>query len=250
MRHRPIIVILALALSCCGSPSEEPAPVAVPGAAAWPEPVGGPSFEPRAPGPGVNRSEEERAAWLDVENGGTLLLKVQDAESGAPIPDCNYYAFKHTLTRDRVDRHLSPRISHTPGAERPDGIYRYRLGRGWHRLRIVAAGYRNTWTPVFEIRRGEETRVALLMKRSNRLVVTVLDEKGEPLEEGALALGAPPGFKGSMVIRQGRGEQQVDVDELTIEVGTVFLEEYAVQRIPVTLEPGQITEIEIRLTRR
>ena len=103
---------------------------------------------------------------------------------------------------------------------------------------------------IFEIRPGEETRLAIIMMPSNKIVVTILDENGEPLPRGAVLLTSDLGLRSSMVITKGLGEGLVPVDEVVVEVGTTFLQEYVVQRVPISLEAGGTTEVEIRLTRR
>lgn len=251
-----IVVVLVLAallpVSCSRSPSGEPA--AEPGDSTavdgWPEPVRGPAFAPDLTGPIENPTPEESAAWKDPARGGTLLVKVADATTGDPVASCNYHAFRHALTRGKVDRHLSPRVTRRGIEDHADGIHPFSLGRGFWRLRLTSPSYRNTWTPIFEIRPGEETRLSILMAPANRLVVTVLDETGGPLADGAVLLRSEEGLRAAMHIANGRAERLVDVDRLTIEIGSTFLEEYAVQRVPVTLQAGGTTEVEIRLRRR
>ena len=132
----------------------------------------------------------------------------------------------------------------------PDGIFRFPLGPGWYRLRLTSSTYRHTWTPIFEVRPGEETRLAILMKPANRIRVVVLDPDGKPISRGAVLLRSKLGLRASLVLTAGVGERHVDVDELVVEIGTVFLKEYAEQHVPVSLDPGGTTVVEIRLTQR
>ncbi len=59
----------------------------------------------------------------------------------------------------------------------------------------------------------------------------------------------PPLGRGSDVVVSAVGEDLVDVDELKIEVGRVFMDEYGRQSVPVKLERGKLTEVTIHLKR-
>lgn len=246
-----LVTLFTFTFSCSdGPPVEEGPPDVTAEESAWPAPQRGPAYAPAGTGSRMNSTDEEKAAWRDASTGGTLLLRLTDAGSGKPIPKCNFGAFKHSLDHELVDRKNSPRITRRGVEDRPDGVHSIPLGRGFYRLRLSSPTYRWTWTPIFEIRPGEDTRLAIEMLPANRLVATVLDERGEPLARGALSLKSEEGLNGTMVIENGRGETLVYVDQLTIEVGTVFLTEYAPQRLPVSLEPGVTARVEIRLERR
>ena len=100
--------------------------------------------------------------------------------------------------------------------------------------------------PVFRIDEGKETALEMIMRTANRLRVTVLDEEGRPIPEGGVGLRGK-GFRAGMHIANGVGERLVPVDEITVEVGTVFLKEYAPQSVTVPLTEGVLNEVTIRL---
>ena len=254
MRTATITLVLAtaLAVACSDRHAETPdsGPPASPAPTdGWPEPVGGPAYAPDGYGSRLNSTEEEEAVRRDASACGRLLVKLTDDAGGEPMAKCNFGAFKYSLQRGLVDRKNSPRVTRRGAEDHPDGIHPFTLSRGFYRLRLTSPTYRNTWTPIFEIHPGEETRLAIRMMLASRIVVTVLDENGEPLAKGAVMLRSKEGMRASLVIKNGRGERLVDVDELFVEVGTTFLKEYAVQRVPVSLTAGGTTEVEVCLTR-
>lgn len=196
----------------------------------------------------ANRTEEQRRAWTQCLNPGWLDLSVRDVETGEPVTDADYYALRFALEERRVGPQPPVMVSHSPRAESKDGRYRWKLAEGWHQIRISADGYRNTWTPVFRIEKGKRTSLEIEMRKANRLKVIVLDENGEPIEEGGVHLSGD-GYRGGMHIANGVGERLLPVDEITVTVGDVFLEDYAFQEVTVPLKPDIVNEVTIRLRR-
>lgn len=195
----------------------------------------------------VNWTDAEQEALRTVARPGWLVLRARAAGSGEPVTDCAYYSLRFAFEKRRVAPKLCMKIS--PGGPprvRPDGRYRWKLAAGWHQLRLSADGFRPTWTPVFQIREGEETALKMDIRPTNRLRVRVFDENGEPLEDGAVLLDGKR-YRSTMHIENGVGEGEVDVDEVTVSVGRVFLEEYAPQSVTVSLTPGEWNEVTIRL---
>jgi hypothetical protein len=241
LRVVPVIVVVLFLSACSSEPSAGPTPEDGPAADVSGEAS---ANEP----PGENREDEEKRAWRECRNPGWLDLSVRDVETGVPVKDADYHALKFAFEKDRVEPQFSARISHSPAAESETGRYRWKLAAGWHQIRIDADGYRNKWTPVFRIEKGKETSLEIEMRKANRLKVIVLDEKGEPIEEGGVHL-IGDGYRAGMHIAKGVGERLVPVDEIAVTVGDIFLEDYAFQKVSVPLKPGIVNEVTIRLRR-
>jgi len=211
-----------------------------------------PSAPPREDVPysgDLNWTPEESAAWRATARPGWLVLHVTLAGTGEPVTDCTYSGVRFAFDKRRVPRKPFMMVDRFgPRPATPDGRYRWKMAAGWHQVRLGGRGIRKTWTPVFEIREGEETRLELAVKQTNRLRVRVFDEQGKPLEEGGVSLDGD-GFRAGMHISKGIGEMEVDVDEVTVSVGRIFLEEYARQSVTIPLKPGEWNEVTIRLRR-
>ena len=196
----------------------------------------------------ANWTDAEQAAWASPENRGALVLTVRDAETGAPVTDCDYHSARFAFERRLVEPHPPMMID---GPARPGsaaGRYRWDLAAGWHQLRVDANGYRNAWTPVFRIQAGKETALDLAMRTANRLKVVLLDENGAPVADGGVLLTGKD-YRGGMHIADGVGERLIPADEITVTVGDVFMEDYARETVTVPLRPGIVNEVTIRLRR-
>jgi hypothetical protein len=241
-----IVLILTLA-GCAGDPGAE-APGDAPDGQAWTF-VAPPEQPPaRPPGGFVNLTPEEDKALFDRSALGHLDLEVRDAETGAPVRDWSYHRVRFALDEATVDAHIHIQVDSFEREETPTGRNRVPLGAGWYRLGLAANGYRRTWTPRFRIEKEKDTSIAMTMLKANRLRVHVLDEHGDALAEGTVLLVGET-LRSALLIKDGVGERLVDIDEVRIEVGRVFMEDYARQSVPVTLERGKLNEVTIRLKR-
>ncbi len=236
MTRIAVLFALVLAVSACAG---EPAP-----APKSDEPV--PKSAEPAKIDSANKTKQERAAWRETRNPGWLVLTVKDVETGEPVMDADYHALKFAFDEARVEPQFSARISHTPAKGSATGRYRWKLAEGWHQIRIDATGYRNKWTPVFRIDRGQEATLEIEMRKSNLLKVILLDENGKPVEEGGVFLTGRD-FRAGMHIENGVGERPVPVDEITVSLDPSHLEVYAPQSVTVPLKPGIQNVVTIRL---
>jgi len=197
----------------------------------------------------VNWTDEESEALSTNLKPGWLVLTVRDAATGEPIPDSYYYGMKFAFEKRLVGRHLHREVDffgRRPPV--PDGVYRWKLASGWHQLRLEADDHWRTWTPVFQIEEGVETKLTVDLHANVRLKVTVIDADGSPLKEGWVTVEMNE-LRGSIQIENGVGELWVEDDEVTLSVGKRNLKDYQEQSIAMKLTPGIVNEATITLTK-
>ena len=239
-----IRTIAALALLCILLPacSGEPPPEVPPELAAKEAPATEevPKF--------VNWTEEESAAWRSGAKPGTLVLTVRDSATGEPITDSHYYGMKFAFEKRLVAPHPHIEVDSFKKHYSEDGVYRYEFASGWHQLRLEADDHWRTWTPVFRIEEGKETKLTVDLHANVRLKVTVIDADGSPLKDGWVTVRMNT-LLGSVHIENGVGELWIEDDEVTLSVGKMNLEDYQEQSITMKLTPGIVNEATITLTK-
>jgi hypothetical protein len=237
---RTIAALLLLCLllpACQDAPPEappQPDPEAVPGEEEVPE------F--------VNWTEEETEAWRSNAKPGWLVITVRDAATGEPVTDSHYYGMKFAFDKRLVEAHPHIEVDSFKAHFSEDGVYRYKFASGWHQLRLEADDHWRTWTPVFQIEEGQETKLTVGLHANVRLRVTVTDADGSPLKDGRVTVRMNT-LRGSVHIENGVGELWIEDDEVTLSVGRMNLEEYQEQSITMKLTPGVVNEASITLTR-
>ncbi|MCU0728256.1 MAG: hypothetical protein MUE73_21115 [Planctomycetes bacterium] len=220
-----------------------------------PKPAAGPvSADPVADVSSIaNWTEEESLAFRTDVKPGWLALSAKDVETGEPVRDAAFHSVRFSFEQRLVEAHPPMKVDGPARLEWSVGTLNrrswcWKLAAGWYQLCIDADGYRNTWTPVFRVEEGRETPLAVELRKANRLKVNVLDERGAPIAEGGVLLLGKD-FRAGLHIANGVGERFVPVDEVSIEVGRTFLEEYADEVVTVPLRPGIVNEVTIRLRR-
>jgi hypothetical protein len=179
---------------------------------------------------------------------GWLVITVTDAATGEPITDCQYYGYRTAAAKEEVESQPHIEVDTFREIVSETGIYRWQFAPGWHQLRLEADDYWRTWTPVFQIEAGKETKLAFEMRRNILLRVKVFDADGSPLEEGRVRVEMNS-LVGSVAIQNGVGEVWVEDDEVTLGVGRIWLKEYREQSVTATLRPGETNEVTIHLTK-
>ena len=228
------LLLLVLVSFACSS---EPPPEAVPQA------------EPEAEVPEfVKWTEEESEALLSNAKPGWLVLTVRDSATGEPITDCHYYGMKFAFEKRRVEPRSHIEVDSFKAHFSEDGVYRYQFASGWHQLRLEADDHWRTWTPVFRVEEGKETKLTVELHANVRLKVTVFDADGSPLESGDVTVRMNT-LLGSVHIENGVGELWIEDDEVTLSVGKIHMKDYAEQSITMKLTPNIVNEATIRLTR-
>jgi hypothetical protein len=183
---------------------------------------------------------------VDPDLKGTLVITVRDGETGAPIRDAQFYGIRSGTEEHLVGKQGHIEVSRLAQPDSEDGVRRWEFEPGWYTLRLEADDYWRAWTPVFRIEPGRETELLFEMHKNILLRVKVFDENGDPLPEGILSVEMNT-LSGSMDIENGVGELWVEDDEVTLIVGKIWLKEYKPQSRTISLTPGEVNEVEIRL---
>ena len=193
-------------------------------------------------------SPESPTDPADTTGNGWLVLTVRDAATGKPVTDAHYYGMRFAAEEHLVESSSNREVDFFEEFYSADGVSRWELQPGWHKLRIEADGYWRSWTPVFRIEAGMETKLTFDMHTNIMLRIKVYDVDGSPLQKGVISVAMGSLF-GSVDIEDGIGELWVEDDEVTLGVGKIWLKEYKEQSIKVALTPGEVNEATIHLTK-
>jgi hypothetical protein len=193
-------------------------------------------------------SQEPPADPVDADADGTLVITIRDGATGKPITDAHYYGMRFAAEEHLVESSPHREVDFFEKFHSVDGVSRWELPAGWHKLRIEADDYWRAWTPIFRIEAGKETELTFEMHQNILLKIKVFDADGSPLKEGVIRVEMGS-LLGSVDIKDGSGELWVEDDEVTLGVGRIWLKEYKEQSITVALTPGKVNEATIHLTK-
>ena len=82
----------------------------------------------------------------------------------------------------------------------------------------------------------------------SRSVVTVLEPDGSPVEETTLHIVGPNRLR-ALPVRRGVAEARLDAGRVEVRIDPRFTEDYRAQSHAVTLRPGELAEVTLRVRR-